>query len=167
MRAFSTEFIQEKNRLEGGNAWAHLVEVTLNANTTAYFVSATETATWNGRAYLPIPMRLSPEEIGVDGSLPQMTIDMSNAMGAVYRAAKENDLSLKTVIVRFVNLGLPNSGDDARLKMKILGAAFTDEVAKFQLGFGFNFDAEGPKRVYNRKEHNCVPIQFRNYAIIG
>lgn len=167
MRAFSTAFIAEKNKLEGAGAWVHLVEITLNANTTAYFVSHAETATWNSQIYLPCPMQISAEEQSADGSLPQMTIDVSNPAGAIYRAAKENDLSLKSVTIRMVNLNLTNSGDDARTKMKILGSAFSDEVARFTLGFAFNFDAEGPKRIYNRRDHPCIPINFRNYAVVG
>ena len=167
MRAFSSAFIAEKNKSEAAGVWTHLVEVQLSVNTTVYFVSHPETVTWNGATYNPMPMRVSAEEQSADGSLPQMTIDVSNPAGQIYRVAKENDLSLKTVIVRAVNLSVTNSGDDARVKMKILGTAFAEESARFTLGFGFNFDAEGPKRVYNRRDHNAVPINFRNYAIVG
>lgn len=167
MRAFSTQFIQEKNKSEAAGVWAHLIELQISVNTTVYFVSHAETSTWNNQIYNPMPMRISAEEQNADGSLPQLSIDVSNPAGAIYKAAKENDLSLKQVIVRLVNLNLTNSGDDARLKMKILGTAFADESARFTLGWGFNFDAEGPKRIYNRRDHGCVPINFRNYAVIG
>ena len=166
MREFSSAFLEAKNRLEGTDVWTHLVEVSISVNTTVYFVSHVETSTWNNQVYIPMPMRISTEENAADGSLPQMTIDVSNPAGAIYKAAKDNDLTLRTVIIRKVNLSLTSSGDDARIKMKIVGTAFAEEVGRFTLGFGFNFDAEGPKRIYNRRDHDCVPIQFRNYAVI-
>lgn len=167
MKLFSTDFIAEKNKLEGAGVWTHLVEVSINVNTTAYFTTHPETSVWNNTTYAPVPMRISAEEQNADGSLPQMTIDISNPAGMVYRAAKENDLSLRPVTIRLVNLNLTSSGDDARIRLKIIGSAFADNIGRFTLGFGFNFDVEGPKRVYNRRNHNCVPISFRNYAIIG
>jgi hypothetical protein len=167
MREFSSAFIAEKNKRQGGGAWAHLVEVELNVNTTAYFVSNTDTATWNSNVYIPLPMRISAEEQTGDGSLPQMTIDVSNPGGLIYKAAKDNDLSLKQVTIRLVNLNLTSSGDDARVQMKILGTTFAEEIGRFTLGFGFNYDADGPKRVYNRIDHNCIPVAMRQYAIIG
>ena len=166
MRIFSTEFIAEKNKLDGDGTWTHLVELSVNVNTTAYMVTATHTVTWNSQIYVPVPMRISAEEQSSDGSLPQVIVDVANPVGVVYKAAKDNDLTLRQVMIRLVNLNLTNSGDDARIKMKILGTTFADEVGRFSLGFGFNFDAEGPKRIYNRRDHDCVPIQFRNYAIL-
>jgi hypothetical protein len=167
MRIFSTAFVAEKNKLEGAGVWTHLVEVYVGVGSVGYFASHTETVTWNSQAYMPVPMRISAEEQSSDGSLPQISIDVSNPAGRVYQMAKQNDLALRPVIVRLVNLNLTNSGDDARVKMKILGTTFAEEIGKFTLGFGFNFDAEGPKRIYNRRDHDCVPIQFRNYAIVG
>lgn len=167
MRQFSTAFIAEKNKLEGAGVWTHLAEIQFNANTTVFFASHPETVTWNSNVYMPVPMRISAEEQSADGSLPQVTVDVSNPAGAIYTAAKNNDLTLKTTTLRLVNLNLPSSGDDARVTMKIIGTVFAEEVARFVLGFGFNFEVEGPKRTYNRRDHPSIPIAFRNYAVIG
>lgn len=167
MRQLSSNYIREKNRLEGGNPWAHLVEVSLNVNTTAYLTSHPETLTWNSNIYMPVPMQISAEEQAADGSLPRMQIDVANPLGSVYKFARENNLILRDTTIRLVNTLLTSSGDDTRVKMQILGAAFVEEVASFTLGFKFTFDAEGPLRVYNRRDHPSMPINFRHYAILS
>lgn len=167
MRQLSTAFIEAKNKLEGGNPWAQLVELSINANTTAYFTSHPETLTWNSNVYMPIPMRISAEEQRADGSLPRIQIDVANPVGAVFTFVRRNDIVLRDVIIRLINTQLTNSGDDTRIKMQVLGTAFVDEQASFTLGHNFNFDAEGPLRVYNRRDHPMMPINFRSYAILS
>lgn len=163
MRQFSTAWIEEKNRLEGRRAYAHLVEIEVNANTTAYFTSHPETLTWNSRVYAPAPIRIGDEELAADGALPRMNVRVGNTAGLAFKFAKDNDLALNDVWIRTINTNLPNSGDDARIKMQILGSGFTEEIAQFSLGLGFTYDAEGPLRVYNRVDHPCIPVNFRNY----
>lgn len=167
MRQLSSAYITEKNRLEGKNAWAHLVEVTLNVNTTAYMTTHAETLVWNSRTYAPVPMRIGAEEQSSDGSLPSIRIDVANPGGSAFKFAKENNLVLKDVTIRLINVVLTSSGDDTRCTMQILGSAFVDEAAAFTLGFRFNFDAEGPLRVYNRRDHPMLPANFRNYAVLA
>lgn len=167
MRQLSSNFIREKNRLGEGSPWAHLVEVSLNVNTTAYLTTHPETLTWNNNTYMPVGMRISAEEQSGDGSLPRMQIDVANPVGSVFKFARENNLVLRDVTIRLINTSLTSSGDDTRVKMQILGSAFVEEQATFTLGFKFNFDAEGPLRVYNRRDHPMIPVNFRNYAILS
>jgi len=126
-----------------------------------------ETLTWNGNTYIVVPMRISAEEQNADGSLPRMQIDVANPQGSVFKFARDNNLVLRDVTVRLINTSLTTSGNDTRVKMQILGSAFADESASFTLGFNFNFDAEGPLRIYNRRDHPMIPINFRNYAILS
>lgn len=167
MRQLSSQYIAEKNKLEGGTPWAHLVELSINVNTTAYLTSHAETLTWNNNIYMPIGMQISAEEQSADGSLPRMQIDVANPVGSVYKIARDNNLVLRDVTIRLINTMLTSSGDDTRVKMQILGSAFAEEIAVFTLGFKFNFDAEGPLRVYNRRDHPSMPINFRHYAILS
>jgi hypothetical protein len=116
---------------------------------------------------MPVGMRISAEEQSGDGSLPRMQIDVANPVGSVFKFARENNLVLRDVTIRLINTSLTSSGDDTRVKMQILGSAFVEEQATFTLGFKFNFDAEGPLRVYNRRDHPMIPVNFRNYAILS
>lgn len=167
MRQLSSSYIREKNRLEGGTPWAHVVELSLNVNTTVFVTSHPETLTWNSNIYIPVPLRISAEEQSSDGSLPRVQIDVANPAGSVFKYARDNDLVLRDVTIRLINTQLTSSGDDTRCKMQILGTAFVDETASFTLGFNFNFDAEGPLRTYNRRDHPSIPINFRNYAVLA
>lgn len=167
MRELSSDFIVEKNRIDGRTTWAHLVELSLNVNSTVYMTTNPDTLAWNNRFYMPVPMKISAEEQDTDGSLPKIQIQVANPVGTVYKFARDNNLVLRDVTIRMINTSLTNSGDDTRVTMQILGMSFLDEAAVFTLGFNFNFDAEGPLRVYNRRDHPMLPINVRNYAILS
>lgn len=142
------------------------MEIEVNANSTAFFTSHPETISWNNQLYAPVPIQISEEEQTTDMSLPQLFVDVSNFGGKAFRFAKDNDLALNDVTIRMVNLTLTQSGADARIKLQILGSAFTDEVGRFTLGFGFSLDVEGPNRTYNRRDFPSIPFEFSKYVII-
>jgi len=167
MREFSSSFIEQKNQLEGRRVYAQLVEIEVNANSIAYFTSHPDTLTWNTKTYRPIPMRLSADEQTADGTMARLTIEVSNFGGEAFRFAKDNELSLNDVWIRFINTELTTSGNDRRIKLQIMGAAFAEEVGQFTLGPSTSYDAEGPLRVYNRRDHPGIPANFRNYFVIG
>ena len=167
MRQFSSAFTEAKNQIEGRRVYAQLVEIEVNANSTAYFTSHPDTLTWNAKVYRPIPMRISADEQVADGTLPRMTIDVSNLGGEAFRFAKDNELVLNDVWIRFVNTELTTSGNDRRIKLQVLGAGFAEEIGQFTLGPSTSYDAEGPLRVYNRRDHPGIPSNFRNYFVIG
>lgn len=100
------------------------------------------------------------------GQLPSMTVDVWNFQGMAFQFAKDNDLSLNDVVVRLVNLSLTTSGAEDSIRLQILGSAFTDEVGRFTLGHDFNYDAEGPRRTYNRRDFRSIPFNFRQFAIL-
>lgn len=156
-----------KNALSGERAWAHLVEIEVNANTTAFFTSHPETVTHNGRTYAPVPMAIGPVEQQATGQLPTMNIDVWNFRGQAFQFAKDNDLSLNDAVIRVVNLSLTTSGAEDSIRLQILGSAFADEVGRFTLGHDFNYDAEGPRRTYNRRDFPGIPFNFRAYGIIA
>ncbi len=166
MITFTTSFLALKNLMEGRGVWAHLIEIEVNANTTAYFTSHAETITWNNNVYAAVPLQIGVEDQIADGSLPQVTVDVSNVGGAAYRFAKDNDLSLNDVTIRFINTTLTGSGDDKRIRMQIIGAGFTQEVARFTLAQAVTFDSEGPKRTWNRRDHPSIPFNFRQFGVI-
>ena len=111
-------------------------------------------------------MRIGPEEVRADMSMPRMSIDVSNYGGQAYRFAKDNDLSLNDVTIRLVNLALTTSGNDARTTMQILGAAFEGDAGRFELGLAFTHDMEGPRRTWNRRDHPEIPFTFDRWVIV-
>ena len=122
--------------------------------------------THNGRTYAPVPMMIGPVEQQTTGQLPIMTVDVWNFQGQAFRFAKDNDLSLNDVTIRVVNLSLTTSGAEDSIKLQILGSAFADENARFALGHDFNYDAEGPRRTYNRRDFPSIPFNFRQFALL-
>lgn len=167
MREFSSQFVAEKNRLEGQHSWAVLVELEVNANSTAFLTTHPDTVTWNGRAYRPVPLQISTEEVASDGTLPSLAVDASNIGGETFKFAKDNDLSLNDVTLRLINTFLTTSGSDARLKLQITGMAFNEESARFNLALPINTELFGPKRVYDRSTFKSIPFGFRAYALIS
>ena len=166
MRELTTAFIAEKNKFETNGAWCILVELEVNANTTAYMTTHPETFTWANRVYRPIPMQIGTETINSDGSLPSLNVDCSNVGGEAFRFAKDNDLSLNDVMLRMVNTTLTTSGADARCKLQITGMFFNEEVARFNLALPINTEISGPKRVYDRSTFKSIPFGYKGYAII-
>ena len=167
MRTFTSSYLALKNSLEGTRAWAHLIELEVNANTTAYFTTHSETLTHNGQVYMPIPAVIGEEAQSADGELPRLQIGVANYQGQAFKSARDNDLALNDVTIKFVNVSLTNSGDWDILKMQILGATFAEEAAQFTLGWNFNYDAEGPRRVWNRRDFPSIPFNWRRFSVIG
>ena len=166
MKTFTTSFIFSKNQLEG-QVWCDLVELVVNVNTTAYFTSFPETLTYDGRTYMPVPMIVTVPEQTADGDLPQMTIDVSNFKGLAFKFAKYNDLSLNNVTVRLINTSLTNSGQEDMIQLQILGATFANEVGRFVLGHNFNYDGEGPRLTYNRRDFPAIPYNPSKFFIFS
>lgn len=166
MREFTTTFIAEKNKLETRAAWAVLLELEVNANSTFYATSHVDTVTWNSRVYQPIPMQISAEEISSDGQLPSMNVDCGNTGGKAFIFAKDNDLSLNDVTLRIINTTLSTSGSDARVKLQITGMAFNEEAARFNLSIPINTELFGPKRVFDRSTFKSIPYGYKSYAVI-
>jgi len=81
------------------------------------------------------------------------------------RFAKDNDLSLNDVTVRLVNPVLTSSGQEDFVKMQVQTVVFTDEVARFNLGFSFTYDAEGPRRTYNRRDFPSMPFNASKFLV--
>lgn len=166
MREFTTAFIAAKNALEQGAPWAALIELTINANTTAYFTSHPETLTWNNQIYAPVPMQIGTEDLKSDGSLPSYVVDVSNYKGQTFKFAKDNDLSMNDCWIRLINTAIVTSGSDARMRLQIEGMAFNSEAARFNLGLPITTEVFGPKRTYDRYLFK-LPTGFKNYALIA
>lgn len=112
-------------------------------------------------------MAIGPVEQQATGQLPTMSIDVWNFQGQAFQFAKDNDLSLNDVVIRVVNLSLTTSGAEDSIRLQILGSAFTDEVGRFTLGHDFSYDAEGPRRIFSRRDFPGIPFNFRAYGIIS
>ena len=152
--------------MEGRAAWAHLLELVVNANTTAYFTSHPETLAYNSQVYAPVPLEIGEEEQSADGQLPRLNVTVSNFGGHAYRFAKDNDLSLNNVTIRLVNTTLTASGNEDTVKMQVLGSTFAAEVGTFVLGLNFNYDAMGPRGIYDRTSFPTIPWNLRQWALI-
>src|SRR3990167_5177019 len=166
MQTFTSSYLALKNSLDAKGIWAHLVELVVNANTTARFCSAPDTITWNGNTYLPAPMIIGVEEQTATNEIPRLTIDVANIKGSVYKFVKDNDLSKAQTTIRLVNTTLTQSGADARIVLKVIGSAFGSEVGRFLLGHGVSFEAQGPIRTYNRRDFPGIPYNVRNFFLI-
>lgn len=112
-----------------------------------------------------MPFLVGVIEQTADGQLPQLSIDVSNFQGLALKFAKDNDLSLNDVTVRLVNPTLTVSGADDFVRMQIQTAVFAEEVARFNLGFNFSWDAEGPRKSYNRKEFPNIPYNASKFLV--
>jgi hypothetical protein len=148
-----------------GQVWCHLIDLEVNANSTAYFVSMPDTFAFDSRTYIPVPFTVGVEEQTADGMLPQFYVDVANYQGMALRFAKDNDLTLNDVTIRLVNTSLVSSGACDLVKMQILAAVFADEAARFILGFSFNFDAEGPRVVYSRNNFPNMPWNASKFFV--
>lgn len=165
MRTLTASYIVLKNRLEQADPWTHLVEVTVNVNSTAFFTSHPETLTWNSQVYAPVPLVIGPEEQTSDGEMPRLSVHVANFQGMAFRFAKDNDLSLNDVVIRRINTTLTSSGDQDFQRYQILGSVFANEVAEFLLGTQMNYDSTGPRRTWNRREHPSIPVNLRKFGL--
>ena len=115
--------------------------------------------------YQPVPFLVGASEQTADGQLPTLSVDVSNFQGMALKFAKDNDLSLNDVTVRLVNPVLTSSGQEDFVKMQVQTVVFTDEIARFNLGFNFNYDAEGPRRTYNRRDFPNIPYNAAKFLL--
>ena len=166
IKTFTSSYLALKNSLEGTRAWAHLIELQINTNTTAYMTTHPETLTHNSQVYFPIPAMIGEDSQNIEGELPRLTISVANYQGIAFKAARDNDLSLNNCVLKFVNVSLTNSGDWDAVNMQILGAEFSGEVANFMLGWNFNYDALGPRRIWNRRDFPSIPFNWRRFSAL-
>jgi hypothetical protein len=166
MKTYSTSFIALKNSLEG-QVWCDLIDLQINPNTTAFFTSHPDTIDFNGQTYMPIPMRVDVPEVNASGELPQMTVDVSNFKGMALRFARDNDLALNNTTVRLVNVQLTTSGAEDFVQLQILAAIFANETARFVLGYNFNYDVEGPRATWNRRDYPAIPFNPSKFFIFA
>jgi hypothetical protein len=145
--------------------WCHCIDLVVNTNTTAHFTNLPDTLTFNSVVYAPVPFLVGVSEQSGDGSLPQMTVDVSNFQGMALRFAKDNDLALNDVTIRLVNPSLTTSGAEDLIQLQVKNVVFADEVARFNLGFNFDYDAEGPRRTYNRRDFPSIPHNASKFLI--
>jgi phage-related protein len=164
LRTFTTSFIAQKNSLDGRLCWLHLIDLSL-VSSTARFTSHPETISYAGNTYAPLPLVLSAEEQASDGSLPRQIFTTANFGGLAYQFANDVDLTGKSVTLRLINTE-SGSGDEVKMVYVVQSAIFGDEFAQFQLGYSFDFDAEGPRRTYNRRDFPGIPFNHKAYAII-
>ena len=169
MIEFTTDFIKKTNALTAGQRWIHLLEVKLDANSTAYIGSIPDTVAYNGKTYIPGSFLVGREKTTSDGSLPSLSVDVSNFGGLALKIARDYDLTLNDVTIRLVEhtmLSNVDTTDSYRIVLKVISAAFTAEAARFSLGFGFNFNAVGPNGSYNRRDFVSIPYNFKQFGII-
>jgi len=166
MKTFTSSFIWValKNSLED-TTWCHCIDLTINVNTTAHFTNLPDTLSFAGQVYAPVPFLVGQSEQTADGQLPTLSVDVANFQGMALRFAKDNDLSLNDVTVRLVNPVLTSSGQEDFVKMQVQTVVFTDEVARFNLGFSFTYDAEGPRRTYNRRDFPSMPFNASKFLV--
>ncbi len=126
-----------------------------------------ETLTHNGTVYFPIPAVIGTMEQINTGELPKLTVSVANYQGMAFKWARDNDLSLNDVVIKFVNISLTNSGDWDSVKMQIVGSIFTEETAQFNLGWNINYDSMGPRRIWNRRDFPGIPFNWRSFAVIN
>ena len=169
MIEFTSEFVKKKNALSAGQQWLHLLEVQLDATSTAYLVSHPETVTYNGKTYAPYFFNVGEDKSTSNGSLPIVNVDVSNFGGLALKIARDHDLTLNDVTIRLVEqsmLSNVDTSDSYKINLKVISAGFTAEAARFVLGFGFTFNAVGPNGSYNRRDFPSIPYNFSKFGII-
>jgi hypothetical protein len=164
MKTWTSSFLQLKNAMED-TTWCHCVDLVVNASTTAHFTNLPDTLTFNNVVYAAVPFLVGVSEQSGDGSLPQMTVDVSNFQGMALRFAKDNDLALNDVTIRLVNPSLTTSGQEDLIRLQVKNVVFADEAARFNLGFNFDMDQEGPRRTYNRREFPSIPHNASKFFV--
>ena len=115
---------------------------------------------------MPVPMLIGEQEQSAGGELSQMVIDVANYQGMAFRFAKDNDLTLNNATIRFVNVSLTNSGAEEFITLQVLGSVFAGEIGRFMLGYNFNYDAQGPRRTWDRNQFPSLPYAMRQFAVV-
>ncbi len=164
MQQFSSNFIAIKNAQETLGQWVQLVEVSIPSSTVC-LTSFTDTITYAGKTYSPVPLTVGNERQSTDGQLPQTSISVSNFGGFAYRFVSQNDLTQREVTLRLINT-LSSSGDESKARLWIRGATFTADVATFELGLPLDFESQGPRRTYNRRDFPGIPLNLRAYSFV-
>src|SRR5215468_8466574 len=124
----------------------HVLDITMPSTTPLRVTSYPDTVSYAGNLYAPFPLVVNEERVSGDNQLPTLSVAVSNYAGIAYRFLKENDLTHQQVTVRLIST-LSNSGDETKARFWIRGVTFAQEIENFDLGFSFNLEAEGPRRI--------------------
>lgn len=131
-------FFNEKNLLATGDRWIWLyeIEVPTSPETRYRFVRDMEQVTFRGNIYYPFPVSHSPIKEDIEGSLPTISLTVSNISREVM-STLENYSGLIGQPVRIIlthELALSTGAAVAEHDFKILGTTATDQAVSAKLG---------------------------------
>lgn len=134
-----------KNSLHQTNAWVWLIEADVDGTNCIRVCDSAASITYGGKVYVPFPLSIEGLASDTAGTLPQVTISVSNLSREV-----SDQLDAGNLIDRRVQIYMMNRADTAfafdRGLWRILDATLDERLATFRVGPYGLFDAPFPAR---------------------
>lgn len=151
--------LAEITQMVSTGPWLVLYDVHLNSTSVAYLVGNPEPITFpasGGRLYQPFPITFNGIEVDSEGTLPTMSVTVSNVTREIQVYLNNMDVVDRDVIVRFVHSDHLSSEDDAIVqRFTVTNATSSLNQVDLRLGLAPFHDIPFPRMrmVRNRCQH--------------
>ena len=149
----STALIKEMNKLDSAYSVHELVEIQLSeSSATLRYNIGNESVVWDGATWEPMAIRPGPAKETLDGDLPTVTIEISNAGRAIQGEIEdtENGLVGDSIIIRAVSGQNPADGAFVTLNYEILEIECNPQWCSFKLGCENFYFMRFPRNILKR-----------------
>lgn len=133
-REISQNFATRKNELHSDYAWLELWDVQLNDTEAIYIVNHSTSVTFNSKTYQPFPIGRLERSEDSEGTIPELSITVTNVDRVITEYLEAGDLLNRTVNMWLVNSNHLSTSHALFYTYKIQNATMNEESVTFILG---------------------------------
>lgn len=155
MKAISATLIKEAEKLATDSAWLTLIELSVNPQTTRYFVVNHGPVTFAGHYYEAVNCKIEDVSTDSRGALNEVEVSVSNVGREMSSYLELYDLRGRRVRLTGVNSSSLADANNILFEedYEIAGMSVTEKVVTFRLGHARVMEHRFPARRYLRE--NC------------
>jgi hypothetical protein len=168
MKTFlSSDYIARLNARHFGGVFFKAAVIVVDGFTTLYFADLNETVTFDGHTYERLAMRWEGNSQTSQGSLPTVSVTVSNVNGRVGTYLEQQILIGCDVTLQLLHLDLlATVTDQDAVKLQVMAVQWNRQQAVFTLGVNLALQEMLPRHVITASEFPGVPDSLRRGSIL-
>jgi len=168
MKTFlSSDYIARLNARHAGGVFFKAAVIVVDGSTTLYVADINESITFDGHAYERLAMRWEGNAQTSQGSLPTVSVTVSNVTGRVGTYLEQQILIGCDVTLQLLHLDLlATVTDQDAVKLQVMAVQWNRQQAVFTLGVNLALQEMLPRFVITAAEFPGVPDSLRRGSVL-